>query len=65
MYAADQPTIEEILEAYDIQDYLPGSQYVSLLAELQNRDNVMRTDAAKIEARKLLTKGLDTIINQR
>ena len=64
MLAEDQPTIEEILIDYGIADMLYPDTFANLLVALQERDNVMRTDAVEHQIKKMTTKGLDTIIKQ-
>lgn len=64
MEACDQPTIESILDNYGLSDILGHNDYGNLLSALQDRDIVMRTDAAKYEAQKMFRKGLDSIIEQ-
>lgn len=61
---AEQPTIDEILSDYGIADLLGEREYANLMAELENRDNVMRTDAAKHEAKKIFMAALDKIIKE-
>lgn len=46
MDACDQPTIEEILLDYGVNEYLHPVSYQELLSALQDRDIVMRSDAA-------------------
>jgi hypothetical protein len=62
--AADQPTIDEILTDYGIADLLGEREYANLMAALENRDNIMRTDAAKYEAKKIFMAALDKIIKE-
>lgn len=60
MEPADAPTIEQILDNYGVCDMLDPNLYSQLLSELENRDNIMRTDAINYH----ISKGLDRVVQQ-
>ena len=64
MEMADVPTIEQILEEYDVVEYLPGYKYTALLDALRERDSLMRTDAAKYQAEKALKLALNSLCGE-
>jgi hypothetical protein len=61
---AEQPTINEILKDFGLHDILDPDDYADLLAALESRDNIMRTDAAEYTAKKALMAALDKIIKE-
>lgn len=61
---ADQPTIDQLLRDFGIDDFFSPKEYSELLASLEQRDNIMRTDAAKYESRKATMAALKKIIEE-
>lgn len=56
MNPEDVPTINQILKDYGLNDILDPESYADLLAELQNRDNVLLSDAAENASKKTRDK---------
>jgi len=54
MDAADQPTIKQLLDDFDLEGFLGIQEYNELLAALEQRDNIMRTDAVRNELRGIV-----------
>lgn len=44
---ADQPTIAQLLDDYDIVEYIGAQRHADLLAALEARDWILRDDAAE------------------
>lgn len=61
---ADQPTIDQLLRDFGVNDFFSPEEYSELLTALEHRDNILRTDAAKYEARKKIIAALNKIIEE-